>query len=306
MPRSYLKSEFDLRIEEEPLGLRITQSGRSYLARKWQLTTEVHSVIDLALEHGLTCLWQENHPSGPESNHISFSFDRTKSSWVFVIGAEAKPPLVKRVTFNKRLKEYFKNSGLGWVWDWETAGGKNILVMPRDLKSILETLPLDSIRKGELPAAGRSALSRRRFFSTEADLEDAIFAIVTENAPQAPVFRQMSFAANSDFEVASRPDLLVVGASCILILELKLYRGGEPELAQVKRYMSNAELQMAFDVLKPYGVLIAERFEESLLESTKRSRAISLVKYEQDAVGLLGFRIIAGPDVISPYLPVHR
>jgi hypothetical protein len=65
-------------------------------------------VVDSALTHGLSSLWQDGHPGGEESHHISFSFDHSKNSWVFVIGKEAGPPALKRVTFNKRLKEYFK------------------------------------------------------------------------------------------------------------------------------------------------------------------------------------------------------
>ncbi len=197
---TYVRPEVDLVIEEVAGGLRITQEGRTYLARKWQLTPEVRRVIDLALQYGLQCLWQQGHPGGDTSHHISFSFDRSRSSWIFVMGGEAGPPALKRVTFHRRLKEYFRHAGLGWVWDWETAGGKNILVAPTDVESILQTLPLAGIRSGTLPAL---VISSRRvapqFFHNECDLEDALCDAIRVEA-SGFLHRQRRFGSNNDFE----------------------------------------------------------------------------------------------------------
>lgn len=144
---SYKKPEFDIRLEEVADGIQVTQHGRTYLARKWQLTPNVRSVIDSALQHGLTCLWQTNHPRGETSHHISFSFTHSKASWVFVIGSPSAPPELKRVIFSKRLKPYFESLTWRWDWEWEKGGGQDIFVDPNDLDGILDALPLEQMKR---------------------------------------------------------------------------------------------------------------------------------------------------------------
>jgi hypothetical protein len=147
--------EYDLRIEATEQGLLVSQEGKRYLARKWQLTPEVIKVIETGIAAGLTNLWQYGHPSKDESPHISFSFSRDPVSWVFVIGAEARPPKLRYVTFQNRLKPYFerfKGDGYAWAWQIENGAGGNIRTDPADLKQILAALPLENIRHGNLVA----------------------------------------------------------------------------------------------------------------------------------------------------------
>lgn len=296
------RPEVGLVMEETPVGTRVSQGGRTYLARKWKLTPEVVGVVETALEFGLSCVWQDGHPGGDESHHISFSFSREKASWVFVIGAEAGPPALKKVTFHKRLKEYFKSAGLGWMWNWETAGGKNILVAPGDLRSVLETLPLDDIRAGRLPMPAPSARrgARADCFASERQLDDALFALGMEKkGASVDLQRKRHFPSNSSFEVASTPDLMAVAPQQALVIEIKLYEGGEAELAQLCRYLGNRALRLDMEPRRIHGVLIAERFQPNALALARQRPDVTLVRYSQSSAGQLTLKVEQGEDVLG-------
>ena len=97
------------------LGARITQDGRTYIARNWKLTEQLKLFISLAIEVGFPKLWRTNHPLdsyllGNENylmgcHHISCS--RTHNTpWIFALGAECFSnvggrQIIKEVTFNK-------------------------------------------------------------------------------------------------------------------------------------------------------------------------------------------------------------
>ena len=305
MPTSYIRPELEgLTLVEEPGGVRVTQAGRSYLARRWRLTPEVLKVIEAALARGLTCLWQHGHPGGDESHHISFSFSHSPSSWVFVIGGEAKPPGLRCVTFNKRLKEYFHHAGLGWMWAWETAGGKNILVQPEDLDSVLRTLPLEEIKAGRLPTlAPRRKAAAAQFFASEEELEAELAALLMKASEgAASIQRQRRFGPNNAFEVASRPDILVVEPARLLVVEIKLHEASEVELSQLLRYLANSDLASSFGTRARHGVLVAGRFTSEAIAKSKGRDDVSLAEYRQDASGALQLHTIAGKRVLEEWM----
>ena len=301
---SYFKPEHDIRIEEVPGGVLVSQEGHQYLARRWRLTPEVRRVLDLGIEHGLTCLWRSRHPIGPESHHISFSFTHSRSSWVFAIGAEAGPPRLKRVTFNKQLKEYFRHSELGWVWNWENAGGKNIFVDPNDLESVLQMLPLDHIRRGDLPVTRRSPTrAYRQFYARESDLERELYGMIRRGAePTVEVQRQLPFDGNDGFEVASRPDILVADHEIMIVIELKLHEAGEADLGQIDRYLRNQAIAAACSGRRLQGVLVAYRFAPAVLLAAASRRDLTLMRYQQSPDGELTLQSILGSAVLDRYL----
>ena len=57
---------------EEKQGVKVTQNGKSYFARDWQLKDDVKEVIETFIRHGVDKLWVEGHPSKWESHHIAF------------------------------------------------------------------------------------------------------------------------------------------------------------------------------------------------------------------------------------------
>jgi hypothetical protein len=301
---SYFKPEHDIRIEEAPGGVLVSQEGHQYLARRWRLTPEVRRVLDLGIEYGLTCLWRSGHPIGPESHHISFSFTHAPASWVFAIGAEAGPPRLKRVTFNKQFKEYFKHSGPDWAWNWENAGGKNIFVDPDDLESVLQTLPLDHIRRGDLPVTRRSPTRAcRQFYAKESDLERELYGMIRRGAePNVEVQRQLPFDGNDGFEVASRPDILVVDNEVMIVIELKLHEAGEADLGQVDRYLRNQAIATACSWRRLHGVLVAYRFAPAVLKAATSRPNLTLMRYQQSPDGELTLQSVLGSAVLDRYL----
>ena len=117
--------------------LSVSQHGRSYLALRWKLTEEVVAVVHTAVRFGLTKLWQEGHPRGRHSSHISFSRTHEPASWVFALGLEACPPRLQRITFNKRFLPIFEASDLQWTCP-KTGG--NIFIPPDRLAETLTVL----------------------------------------------------------------------------------------------------------------------------------------------------------------------
>lgn len=51
-----------IRAEQVPEGLLVSQGGSAYVARDWQLTEAVVSLIDQAIDSGLGCMIREDHP----------------------------------------------------------------------------------------------------------------------------------------------------------------------------------------------------------------------------------------------------
>ena len=214
--------------------------------------------------------------------------DHSRASWVFVIGTEAKPPDLRCVTFNKRLKEYFKHSGFGWIWSWETAGGKNILVDPEDFPSVLERLPFDMIREGRLPTISSSSKSRssNNYFQREAELESELVRLLRSEPNQVPHLDcQRRFSPNSAFEPASIPDIIIEEAGRVLIVELKLHEAGEVEISQIQRYLSNKDLAQAYAGKPRMGILVADRFTEEARRIAAETPEISLCRYRQCKAG---------------------
>ena len=121
---------------EDKQGVKVTQNGKSYFARDWQLTDDVEEVIETSIRHGVDKLWVEGHPSKWESQHIYFS----KSNSLprdYLIGGEGLK-MRDRITINKKHKEildterqkgnlkFCEQNGMGrhLVIDWD----KNTLI----------------------------------------------------------------------------------------------------------------------------------------------------------------------------------
>ena len=48
---------------EEKQGVKVTQNGKSYFARDWQLTGDVKEVIETSIRYEVDKLWVKGHPS---------------------------------------------------------------------------------------------------------------------------------------------------------------------------------------------------------------------------------------------------
>jgi len=139
------------------VGIRVEQEGETYIARRWRLTKQVKDIVQLAVNYGFDKLWRNGHPQKAYfkdnvkyekgSPHIGFSTSHNER-WLFVLGAEARPPNVNVITFESGNEEYLKKiltTELAprmpikeGAWQWEGRGGNNIFVHPSDLEKILK------------------------------------------------------------------------------------------------------------------------------------------------------------------------
>jgi len=70
--------------------------------------------------------------------------------------------------------------------------------------------------------------------------------------------RQRGFVSNDGFEVASRPDVLLVQHNTLLVIELKLGEARDAEYGQLARYLRNEKIASAFRGLTRHGVLTSD------------------------------------------------
>jgi len=293
--------EHDLTLSERDRGIVVQQHGREYFARKWQLTPEVVSIVKQAMAHGLTCLWQQGHPGGSSSHHISFSFSHDRASWVFCIGDGAGAPDVRKVTISKKVRGVLNGAAVDAFW--ESAGGKNSSITPDGLPDFLARV--DKIKLRELLTAPRT---RRRYetaaraigYQLEKDLGDVIGGALESGVrnlgPQYRVWREARFPSHHFQGGTDVPDFVIQSRSDIVIVELKLYRGEEPHYTQLARYMANPRIRNAFGNGQVYGALVAFGYEN--LPGAKRN--VSLYTYT-DGTGL-PLSLVSGADVLAPFL----
>ncbi len=84
-------------------------------------------------------------------------------------------------------------------------------------------------------------------------------------------------------------------------MELKLGEAGDSELAQVERYLRNAELQATVANVRLHGLLIADRFQSQVVARASERDDLTLVRYSQTQDGALALAVVVGDDVLAPY-----
>lgn len=108
-------------------GILVRQNGREYLAERWHLSHQVKKIVETAISHGFTSLWVNGHPSRKNAHYICFSRSHDKP-WKFLIGREAKPPNVKCITINKKLRVSLER--LSDNLKWQNFGKKHLFIEP--------------------------------------------------------------------------------------------------------------------------------------------------------------------------------
>ena len=302
--RLYSRPELgDLKLEDRENGIQISQRKKSYIARKWRLTDQVVGIVDAAINAGLTCLWQEGHPGGETSHHISFSFSHSKASWIFVLGGEARPPEVRSITVSKKLVSLLRASGIHHFW--ESAGGKNFTIMPHDLQAFLDFMAKSPLADGRKlpPFALGQQVSKVHGFMTERQIEDKIFErlILREGEPKTVTHRQFGFASSRFVGGRDIPDLIFQMSDVAIIVEIKRYRGIEQELYQIARYLENENIKTAFHNLKCHGVIVADSFSQLVIDQVIASGNMSLYAFTDSTVFPLNH--VAGEDMPIPTKP---
>jgi len=136
--------DIDLVMTNTSWGLRVSQHGREYVARNWQITGKVVTVVDAAIRVGLHCLWGHGHPqdryfAGGDrydkgSAHLSFSASHD-TPWFFVLGWEARPPEIHWITVNKKHQDLLDTAGI--TYEKQISGGKHLWVKPAERDQVL-------------------------------------------------------------------------------------------------------------------------------------------------------------------------
>ena len=291
--------EHNLVLEDREGGILIAQGQKEYLARKWQLTDQVIGIVHLALAKGLTCLWQEGHPGGDTSHHISFSFSHKPASWVFCIGDGAGAPMVRKVTLSKKVRGLFEQSSFRPFW--ESAGGKNFSIIPEDLPAFLDLVEKSRLR--DILDAPPLSLRKRQItqitdFQSEKDLEDNVVGALLTGG--AKLYRQRRFASSHFPDGQDIPDVVIEAGGQAIVVELKLYRAIEPDIVQLSRYVTNAKIGTAFENCAVKGALIAAAFDRPIQNAAVAAGNFSLYSYAGKTG--LPLRLIAGPDVLGQFL----
>lgn len=260
----------DIRLLETNEGVMIYQNGREYLARKWQLTTDVVTVIEAAVKSGFSYLWVKGHPSRDSAHYICFARDH-QSPWEFLIGGEAKPPNLECITINKKLRGSLAKLSDALVW--QNFGAKHLYVEPNIEKLSWVMDLINKIPRHELIDSSKARTLRPREvrkigFQLEKQLEDFVFNLLVSQGYE-PQRQPRAFKSNKNIEKDSIPDILLGVNKELFIIELKLNSADIADLFQLDRYACNLELQKKYHnfVLRP--VLVAAYFSQDILTEVK-------------------------------------
>ena len=275
---SFIDRRNDLSIEEQDMGLYISQNGKSFLARKWQLTSEVREIIKASIQGGFNKLWVENHPKGSSSHYICFSRSHLKP-WEFLIGGEAKPPSIKMITVNNTHRKILDDSKVDF--HWQNFGGKHLFLPPKIelLKQLMGEISKYPHSNFNIKGKGhnfKKRVIRKTGFQTEKELEDYVFRkLKTHNTS---VFRQKKFNTEQYLVPNSIPDIIIEKEKEVFILELKLNAANTADIYQLKRYLNNEQLQETYKTKKIKGILVTGYYDKNTLDEA-RTHAPDLALY---------------------------
>ena len=126
----------DLTLEKETGGVRVTQNGKSYLARRWQLRENVRAMIYLSISQCFHFLWVKNHPRGDAIHYICFARSHTPP-WDYLLAKENNG---EPITINKNHEARLLNAGIHF--ETQTGSGQHLTVMPTlpNLEKVIEAI----------------------------------------------------------------------------------------------------------------------------------------------------------------------
>ena len=133
------KMEFphlNLTLEKDAGGVKVMQNGKAYLARKWQLTDEVRSIIYLSISQCFNCLWLNHHPRGDAIHYICFARSPTPP-WDYLLANESNG---ERITINKNHENKLRQAGI--YFEIRTGRDRHLTVLPnlRNMEKVIEAI----------------------------------------------------------------------------------------------------------------------------------------------------------------------
>tara|TARA_B100000989_G_scaffold283428_1_gene249329 strand:+ start:1210 stop:2112 length:903 start_codon:yes stop_codon:yes gene_type:complete len=260
-------NKIDLVITEEIDGLKISQNGKSYLAKEWKLTEKVLKIIDISIKNGFDKFWVNGHPQNKATHAHYICFSRSyQKPWEYLIGKEANPPEVNYITVNNSHRKVLEVSGIDI--NWQEVGGKHIKYSPsiKDLSKLIQIIkkyPHEAYMKdngiNEIGDTG---------FRKEKKLENYLFKKYRDAGyslkSQLGFIKNTGTNRNKDF-----PDLIFTNENEVFIVELKLNAATKSDIEQLNRYLYNNQLKEKYRDKKIIGVLIAGTFHQSRIDEAK-------------------------------------
>jgi hypothetical protein len=282
----------------------VEQHGRRYRARGWQLTDELVRIVDIATSCGMTANWVEGHPSAPYleggerfdrgSHHLTFARHHDQP-WVFVLGAEARPPSIRVVTFTSKLVDHIHRLGIGYRW--EHAGGHNILMDPKHLHEALAGLTasgaLDELNRSTQRRHTQREVLRRTGLLTEMDVEIAFLQHLKKR-------RRLSGPVDVRPHMDGRyPDMVLrCDDRTIIVVELKFDHAGRAALDQLQSYLRLPSMLQRAGTDRLHGVLVARTFAERI-GAGPSTETVSAYQYGHD--DQLHLRLHSGYDILGEF-----
>lgn len=284
-------------------GILVKQNGREYLAEKWQLSNQVKEIIETAVSNGFTSLWVNGHPSSTNAHYICFSRSHDKP-WEFLIGREAKPPNVKCITINKKLRVNLEQ--LSDNLNWQNFGGKHLFIEPTIDKllwmlNLIQQIPRETLVTSNVARRLSKTQESAVGFQLEKHLEDYVFEHLLKRG-YSPIRQPRAFTSNHAIEQDSIPDILLEVGDCLFVIELKLNATDLADLYQLNRYATNKEIisKHQHKIIKP--VLLTGYFHDEIVEEARKfEQDFELVSYNFED-GKVAFRSIMGEGTFFSYL----
>lgn len=299
--------EIDARFEQLDNAVKVTQRGRTYLARKWQITAGLEHVIRTAIQFGYTSFWVDGHPSTPYllgeerfhqgSHHITFA-RKHHEKWVFVAD---KAPDSSEVCFNRGLRDFMES--IGESHEWEHSGGHNLRIPLSRLEHVLSQLDaehVDNLHSRHFSAPAYVGRQTVLGLTNESDLHRHIIHTYT------PVLQAAGAILQSKVRTGPKsvPDLLLdVGAKGLFILELKFTHVGLVEHDQLRKYLCSPLIVERSKERTLHGVLIGRDFSPELVALANQQQGkVSLYSFSHRA-GQLSLSLVAGSPLLMQSVP---
>ena len=287
--------EIGLTITNDAKSILISQHGRTYRSRKWQLTDRLIWFVDVIVNQGILKSFQPyNHPrdtyyEGGGRFHIGIhhvSASRTPHEpWVADVGTR-ECPAIPRILFNRAYRDFVIQTGYDSP-KYEHYGSNNIEVHPDHFEEVLSHLTdeiidaVNSRKKEKVPYNVR----KKAGITHEIVLEEAFHSYVDDARFPDPKIRYSIEGKYIDF--------LLINPSEVIIVELKARVSGHAQLNQLRTYLNLPSILANVNGRRLHGVLIAPHMKDTILPD--RDENISFYTY-QYREGILELNLVAGDD----------
>ena len=293
--------EIGLSMRQRREGLEISQGGKAYIARDWQLSNEVLAVVEMAISCGFTCFIQNEHPKenmlfphGKGADYITFS-RKQHDRWLFVLDLyscanrkKGTPRMLPyQVTFYITYKPDLERNGVPFEL-MGAANGRGILVPIEYLAAAIAACQQNLDHTSSIGGPRGVEQKSVKGFLYEGNLQARMIKYWSNcNFGKELVFVDQEIAFDGN-----RLDILarVQGLNQLVLIELKHPKAEVSSVNQITRYMEKIKHKQIGIGKQILGAIIAEQIPQNtrnaILTSSLPIRAFE-AKWCEDGVCLL-------------------